>query len=61
MQELQTIDPAALAQVGGGTPTTSSASSDQVVTAFTGILSSIESLASARQSSSGGSTRPSSC
>ena len=44
--QLQTIDPAALAQVSGGaaTPTTST-SSDQVLTALTGILDSIHSLA----------------
>ena len=46
--QLQTIDPAALAQVSGGTAapaTTSSTSSDQVLTALTGILDSIHSLA----------------
>ena len=43
-EELQTIDPAALAQVSGG-GTTSSSSSDQVLTALTGILDSIHSLA----------------
>ncbi|HEX7842969.1 MAG TPA: hypothetical protein VF469_36100 [Kofleriaceae bacterium] len=47
-QELPTIDPAALAQVSGGTTVatgTASSSSDQVLTALTGILSSIQSLA----------------
>jgi hypothetical protein len=44
--QLQTIDPAALAQVSGGAATTtSSTSSDQVLTALTGILHSIHSLA----------------
>jgi hypothetical protein len=44
---LQTIDPAALAQVSGGaTAPASSATNDQVLTALTGILSSIQSLAS---------------
>jgi hypothetical protein len=46
---LQTIAPAALAQVSGGataTATASSATNDQVLTALTGILSSIQSLAS---------------
>lgn len=44
---LPTIDPAALAQVsGGGTATSSSTQSDQVLTALTGILDSIHSLAS---------------
>ena len=41
--QLQTIDPAALAQVGGGT--TTATSTDQVMTALTGILQSIQSLA----------------
>jgi hypothetical protein len=53
-QELQTIDPAALAQVSGGTtvtPTTTS-SSDQVLTALNGILGSIQSLT--QQNSGGG-------
>jgi len=44
--QLQTIDPAALAQVSGGTTTTTtSTSGDQVLTALTGILDSIQSLA----------------
>ena len=44
-QELQTIDPAALAQVSGGTTvSTSTASSDQILTALNGILSSIQGL-----------------
>jgi hypothetical protein len=51
-QELQTIDPTALAQVSGGTTVaTASASSDQILTALNGILSSIQGLA---QPSSGG-------
>lgn len=51
-QELQTIDPAALAQVSGGTTvSTSTASNDQILTALNGILSSIQGLA---QPSSGG-------
>lgn len=55
-QELPTIDPAALAQVSGGTTVataTASSSSDQVLTALTGILSSIQSLAQ-HQSGGGG-------
>lgn len=43
--QLQTIDPAALAQVSGGAATTTSTGSDQVLTALTGILDSIHSLA----------------
>jgi hypothetical protein len=44
--ELQTIDPAALAQVSGGTTaSTPTASSDQILTALNGILSSIQGLA----------------
>lgn len=51
-QELQTIDPTALAQVSGGTTvSTASASSDQILTALNGILNSIQGLA---QPSSGG-------
>lgn len=51
-QELQTIDPAALAQVSGGTTvTTSSATNDQILTALNGILTSIQGLG---QPSSGG-------
>jgi hypothetical protein len=51
--QLQTIDPAALAQVSGGAaPTTTSTSSDDVLTALTGILHSIHSLAN--QGSGGG-------
>ena len=49
--ELPTIDPAALAQVSGGTTTSASSQSDPVLTALTGILSSIQSLA---QQPSGG-------
>jgi hypothetical protein len=46
-QELQTIDPAALARVSGGTTTaaTTTTGNDQILTALTGILSSIQSLA----------------
>src|SRR4051812_24752593 len=46
-QELQTIDPAALAQVSGGAaaPANATASNDQILTALTGILNSIQSLA----------------
>lgn len=44
--ELQTIDPAALAQVSGGTTVaTPTASSDQILTALNGILTSIQGLA----------------
>ena len=44
-QGLQTIDPAALAQVSGGTTvTTATASSDQILTALNGILTSIQGL-----------------
>ncbi len=44
-QEFQTIDPAALAQVSGGTTvTTSSASSDQVLTALNGILTTLQGM-----------------
>ena len=53
-QDLQTIDLAALAQVSGGTSTASSSgSTDQVLTALTGILSSIQSIASSKQSGGG--------
>lgn len=51
--QLQTIDPTALAQVSGGTTVSASTSSDQVLTALTGILNSIQSLAT--QQNSGGS------
>ena len=45
-QGLQTIDPAALAQVSGGTTvSTAPASSDQILTALNGILTSIQGLA----------------
>jgi len=52
--QLQTIDPTALARVSGGAaaPASTSTSSDQVLTALTGILHSIHSLAN--QSSGGG-------
>jgi hypothetical protein len=52
--QLQTIDPAALAQVSGGTTTTpTSTSGDQVLTALTGILSSLQSLATQKTSGGG--------
>jgi hypothetical protein len=47
MQELQTIDPTALAQVSGGASSSSSSTStsnDQILTALTGILDSIKAL-----------------
>lgn len=44
-QGLQTIDPAALAQVSGGTTVTAGTSSDQILTALNGILTSIQGLA----------------
>jgi hypothetical protein len=50
-EELQTIDPAALAQVSGGAtsaPSTTSASSEQLMTALTGILDSLQTLATPR-------------
>jgi hypothetical protein len=48
-EQLQTIDSAALAQVSGGATTTATTtSSDQVMTALTGILESIQSLATQR-------------
>ena len=51
-QELQTIDPAALAQVSGGTTvSTATASNDQILTALNGILTSIQGLT---QPSTGG-------
>jgi hypothetical protein len=53
-EQLQTIDLAALAQVSGGTTTTPTAGGDQVLTALTGILDSIKSLATQHNSSSGG-------
>jgi hypothetical protein len=49
--QLQTIDPAALAQVSGGTVSTTA--NDQVMTALSGILDSLQSLAS-QQSNGGG-------
>ena len=52
-QELQTIDPAALAQVSGGTTvSTATASNDQILTALNGILTSIQGLA--QQNTGGG-------
>jgi hypothetical protein len=51
-QGLQTIDPAALAQVSGGTSvTTATTSNDQILTALNGILTSIQGLT---QPSTGG-------
>ncbi len=44
-QGLQTIDPAALAQVSGGTTVSTSTSSDQILTALNGILTSIQGIA----------------
>ncbi|HEX3474314.1 MAG TPA: hypothetical protein VHT91_04685 [Kofleriaceae bacterium] len=45
-QGLQTIDPAALAQVSGGTTvSTATSSTDQILTALNGILTSIQGLA----------------
>ena len=52
--QLQTIDPAALAQVSGGAAApTSTTGSDQVLTALTGILDSIHSLANQRGNNGG--------
>jgi hypothetical protein len=50
-QGLQTIDPAALAQVSGGTTVTASTSNDQILAALNGILTSIQGIA---QPSTGG-------
>jgi len=53
-QEFPTIDPAALAQVSGGTTvTTSSASSDQILTALNGILTSLQGMTQPNASSGG--------
>jgi hypothetical protein len=52
-QSLQTIDPAALAQVSGGTTVTSGTTDDQVMTALTGILNSIQQLGQQNQGSFG--------
>ena len=55
-QGLQTIDPAALAQVSGGTTvstSTASSSNDQILTALTGILNSIQGLAQGQHSGGG--------
>ncbi|HEY0483703.1 MAG TPA: hypothetical protein VGD37_39565 [Kofleriaceae bacterium] len=52
-QELQTIDPAALAQVSGGAAATAPPSgNDQVLTALTGILDTLKTL-STHQSNGG--------
>ena len=50
--QLPTIDPAALAQISGGAVSSTTSSDDQVLTALTGILESIQSLAT--QPRSGG-------
>jgi len=50
--QLQTIDLAALAQVSGGIAAPAAATNDQILTALTGILDSIHSLAG--QSNNGG-------
>jgi hypothetical protein len=50
--QLQTIDLAALAQVSGGIAAPAATTNDQILTALTGILDSIHSLAG--QSSNGG-------
>jgi hypothetical protein len=52
--QLQTIDPTALAQVSGGTTVSASTGSDQVLTALTGILNSIQSLATQQNNGGGG-------
>jgi hypothetical protein len=52
--QLQTIDPAALAQVSGGTTVSTATSTDPVLTALTGILSSLQSLATHNNSNAGG-------
>ncbi|HET9626009.1 MAG TPA: hypothetical protein VFP84_31830 [Kofleriaceae bacterium] len=50
LQPLQTIDPTALAHVSGGAVTsTATTSNDQLATALTGILNSIQSLGQQRQ------------
>jgi hypothetical protein len=51
-EELQTIDPAALAQVSGGATAATTGTTDPVLTALTGILDSIQSLA--QQQTGGG-------
>ena len=44
-QELPTIDPAALAQVSGGTTiSTATTSNDQILTALNGILTTLQSI-----------------
>ena len=53
-ESLQTIDPAALAQVSGGTTT----SDDALSTALSGILEGIQSLANNQQQGSGGGFNP---
>jgi hypothetical protein len=53
-EELQTIDPAALAQVSGGTrgaateTATATTGNEQILTALTGVLDSLKSLATQR-------------
>jgi len=51
-QGLQTIDPAALAQVSGGTTVSTPTSNDQILTALNGILTSIQGLT--QQNTGGG-------
>lgn len=53
--QLQTIDPAALAQVSGGATSTSTSTTtnDQMYAALTGILESIQALASQRSAPTG--------
>lgn len=50
-EELQTIDPLALAGVAGGKARTSSETDPAVMTALTGILDSLSSLSKSNQSS----------
>jgi hypothetical protein len=50
-EELQTIDPTALAQVSGGTAAPAAAGNDAVMTALTSVLDSLKSLAGSQQQS----------
>jgi hypothetical protein len=50
--QLQTIDPTALAQVSGGTAAPATTSNDDVLTALTGILNSLQSIS--QQNNNGG-------
>ena len=52
--QLQTIDLAALAQVSGGIAAPASTTNDQILTALTGILDSIHTLAGNQNNSGGG-------